>query len=482
MQYNGFVFGSYESQAYTADFERTVNWFPERLESTGGTSKWALYPTPGVSQLSIAANGIGRGHFQAAGREFAVIGTSLIEIDKFGTQTVRGTVAINSSPATFAYNGDGGDQLFVTSGTNGYIMNLSTNVVTQITALNGKATMGGQMDGYFIALDAATSTFYISNLLAGLTWTTGTDFAQRSKMPDPWVAMKVNPPYIWLFGTETTEVWYNTGQSFPFAPHPSGLIGYGCDAPFAVALVGSALVWPGTSVAGGVYVLQASGFTPEVVSSVPQQFAMSGYATTSDAVADSYTDLGHTFYVLTFPSEDVTWAWDVTTGQWTERATWIAEQGQYIAWRPRWHAYVFNEHRMLDYDSPAVYRMSYTDLTDVDERVIRRLRRAPTMMAENTRVYYSAMEVDLQPATVVDPASNAPQVMLRFSNDGGKNWSPEMFRGAGKVGEYGTRIRWNRLGMGRRRIFEVAVSDTTQWRLTNAYLALGQAPAKQGAA
>jgi PKD repeat protein len=67
------------------------------------------------------------------------------------------------------------------------------------------------------------------------------------------------------------------------------------------------------------------------------------------------------------------------------------------------------------------------------------------------------------------PASD-PQVMLRISNDGGKTWISEQWRGAGKLGEYFRRIRWNRLGQARRRVFEASVSDAIPWRCVGAYL------------
>ena len=63
-----------------------------------------------------------------------------------------------------------------------------------------------------------------------------------------------------------------------------------------------------------------------------------------------------------------------------------------------------------------------------------------------------------------------PQVMLRISNDGGKTWISEQWRGAGKLGEYFRRIRWNRLGQARRRVWEVSVTDAIPWRVVGCYL------------
>lgn len=73
------------------------------------------------------------------------------------------------------------------------------------------------------------------------------------------------------------------------------------------------------------------------------------------------------------------------------------------------------------------------------------------------------------PAYISFPGAD-PQVMLRVSNDGGKTWITEQWRSAGKTGEYLRRVRWNRLGVARRRVFEVIVSDPIAWKLTGAYV------------
>jgi hypothetical protein len=153
----------------------------------------------------------GRAHIFVAGREFAVIAGDFIEISQFGIITEHGTVSVGSDPATISYNGDGGGELLITSGGNGYIFTLATNVLSTVAALAGIATMGDSLDGYFIVLDAAASKFYISDLLDGTTWDP-TMFAQRTIASDPWTSMIVNGRYVWLLGTETSEVWYDAGQ------------------------------------------------------------------------------------------------------------------------------------------------------------------------------------------------------------------------------------------------------------------------------
>jgi hypothetical protein len=473
-----FIGGSYQSQAVTADQERTVNWYTEKMESPGGTSRAMLYPTPGVEQIGAASTGPGRAHFYMDGREFAVIGTTFYEIDEAGSLTSRGTVELDANPATICSNGAGGDQLFVTSGGNGYCYDLTANTITQITALNGKATQGDHLDGYFLALDANTATFYISNLLNGLSWSVGTDFAQRSIAPDRWLAMKVLGRYIWLFGEQTSEIWYNTGNTFPFEVHPSGLIPYGIVAPFSAAIADKQIMWLSTTRTGGTRVASAAGFSPEIVSDYALTHALESYAgTLSNSIGDSYQERGHRFYLITFPTQEATWAFDGETRQWAERGTWTPSENRYMAQRARWHAFAFGQHRVLDSVTGSVYRQGIDVTTDVDGLLIRRMRRSPALMVENQRVYYAAFAVDMEPGLGLQSGQGSdPQVMLRLSNDGGKTWGSEHLKSAGKQGAYQRKVKWNRLGHGFRRVFEISVTDPIPWRITNAYVWLGQQP------
>mgnify|MGYP003578893563 CR=1 FL=1 len=479
MKYRGFCGPSYRSQAFTADQERLVNRYVERMESPGASTQYALYPVPGVKVLHVTTGFQGRAHEFYDGREFIVVANIFFELDSDAASTFRGFVAIDSNPATISWNGDGGGELFITSGGNGYLFTLATNVFASISALTGKATMGDMLDGYFLALDANTGTFYSSELQDGATWTTSTMFAQRSKAPDPWIALKVFGQYIWLLGSQTGEVWYDAGSSpFPFAPHPSGLVQYGTAAAWSVKAAGASLMWLAAAKDGAAQVMRASGFTPENVATYPVQFAMSQYRAVSDAYADSYSEAGHTFYILGFPSQNVaSWVYDLEMQMWHERGTWDTTQDtdDFKIWRPRAHAYAFGEHRWLDINGGQVYR-SGLDLYS-DEFVhgsaegIRWLRRAPAIFAENERIQFPSFELDVQPGVGLETGQGSdPQVMMRYSRDGGQTWSRERMRSAGKIGEYGNRCIWFRLGTARRMVIEVSGSDPVPFRITDARL------------
>ena len=503
MQYPGFIFGANESQAFSADQQRTINWYVETTQAPGAPARAALLPTPGVKFLGNSNAGLktgltapGRAHFFESGREFAVVGTKLFEINQAGTMTYRGTVTQDENPATISSNGDAGGQLLICSGTNAYYYVLSTNVLTQITGMDGLATMGDFLDGYGLILDSATSTLYVSALADMSSWTPGTNFTRRSVASDPWVAMKVLGRYVWLLGSQTSEAWYNAGGLFPLALHPSSLVRYGCAAPWSVGVAEQSLLWLGSSRLGEGYVVETQGFTPRVVSSFAVQNDINKLGGIATAQGDVYIDSGHTFYLLSFGSGGKTWAYDLTEQIWAERGTWIAEDSEWVAWRPRWHVQAFGESRWLDSETGQVWLASkdfHVDVTAApgnkhqfswggtptvtDYRPLRRLRRAPAIYAEQERIFYSSFEVELESGKGLKTGQGSdPHVMMRLSNDGGKTWSAESWVTADKIGEYQARVNWHRMGQARRRVFEISVTDPIPWTITNAYLKLGQQP------
>jgi hypothetical protein len=63
--------------------------------------------------------------------------------------------------------------------------------------------------------------------------------------------------------------------------------------------------------------------------------------------------------------------------------------------------------------------------------------------------------------------------MLRWSDDGGHTWSNEHWASIGRVGEYGHRAFWRRLGMTlklRDRVYEISGTDPVKIAIMGAEL------------
>lgn len=471
----GFIGGSYVSQSPLADDESTINFYQETVEAPNAVSPTALYSTPGLTSFASVPSTPVRGLFGQSGRCFAVGGTSLYSVSSTGVVASLGAMTYDNNLATMTTNGDGGDELFICSGGYGYILDLTSLTLTQEVS---DVTMGAMLDGYFLALDVDTSTLKISDLLDGLTWDP-TQIAQRSTASDPWKSLLVVGKNIWLLGEFTSELWYNTGDTFPFAPFPGALIPMGVAATFSACQVGANVMWLAQNSQGARMVIKAQGITPTKVSTYAIDTLLDGLDSVSDAEAYSYQERGHTFYVLNFPTANRTLVYDDTEGLWHERGDWDTVNNVYDVDRPRVHAYIYDQHLVGDRTNGTIYTMSAATATNADGVGIRRLRRTAGLQAQQRQVYYHCLRVFLEPGLGLSSGQGVdPQITLRYSDDGGKTWSNELSRSAGAQGEYRTLVDWWRLGMARYpRVWEVVVSDPIPWRLMGAWVNPQQAEA-----
>ena len=197
----------------------------------------------------------------------------------------------------------------------------------------------------------------------------------------------------------------------------------------------------------------------------------------SDAVAYTYQLEGHETYVISFPTLDLTWAYDVTTGLW-HKWLWVDSNNVYHRHRTQCSALFQGVVLAGDWQNGQIYKLDLTNYTDNGD-TIRRLRRAPHLVSDLQREYFEELQIQFQPGVgltgITTPLNGEvvganPQAMLRWSNDGGSTWSSEHWASIGLIGKYQNRIIWRRLGWSRDRIFEVVVTDPIKAVIVSANL------------
>lgn len=478
----GFIGPAYRSSSPLADPEELINWYVEQVDSPAPTNKYIYCPAPGLEErISVSKTPI-RALFQlpasttSGERGFFVAGNGFYEFAADFTVTLRGTLSgVGANPATISYNGEGGGQLLITSADMADAYDLTTNTLTNIAGL--AAFQGRMLDGYGLALDQLTSTLRLSDINDLSTWDP-TQFAQRSIAPDPWKAMIVLFPRIYLFGSQTTEVWYDAGNfPFPFTPVQGILIQTGIEAPFSLAIADNAIYWLARTDNGTAQVVRTAGYKTEVVSTKAVEAAISQYASDGridDAVSFTYQMDGHLFYILNFPTAGVSWCYDTGLPPeigWHKRGTWLSESAEFIALRPQYHAFVFGKHLVGDREEGTIYEMSNAYGQDVDEREIRRVRRTPLLTAQQQWIFFKQLQVFLQSGVgTVSGQGENPVITLRMSDDGGFTWGNLHTIPIGRQGRRETRVIWRRLGRSRNRVFELSVSDPVPYRLLDAFM------------
>lgn len=473
---------AYQSQSVIADNQACRNWYLETIESGTGKSQRALYPTPGTKPFAnLPGMANVREHFFFGGRFFAVgeqlsrpSSQVLFEVTSAGAVTNRGALGSVGSRPSFAANQ--ANQMMVASGGQLFLYNLSTDALTEIDTLTTNAVIGkvakiGFSKAFFVALIQNSSKFQISGILDGNAWDP-TDFAEVSDFPDQIFGMIVDHSEIALFGSKQSIVYYASGNpDFPFDPVPGGFVEGGILAPDSIVKMDNTIYWIGADERGGAMAFRAQGYTPSRVSTHAIEYAWQQYATAADATAFSYQELGHTFWMIRFPSANKTWAYDVATGVWHERSAF--DGGSH---KSQCHTFAFGKHLVGDPSSGNIYEMSSKFFDDAGT-VIPRMRRSPHLSEEDNWLFHKQLRLDVEGGLgpqppFLDGAGHArgPKISLRWSDDGGRTWSSYNDRDAGQAGEFRKRIIWRRLGRARDRIYEVSATDPVPWRLIEGYL------------
>jgi hypothetical protein len=474
-EYKGFVGPTYQALSTYVSADRCVNWYPESIPTEGGKSKIAYYPTPGLV-LHAATNvygGPGRGAIVVNGRKFGVAGNQFFEFDAAGDLTPWGNVATDGLSVSMAASNT---QIAIASAGKGYVFNLSTNAFTAL-ATDPDAFQGASqftyLDGYFIALTPGTQQIQISALGDAITWS-ALDIGINAGIPDNLTGIIADHEFLYLFGGRRTMPWQNTGNAdFPLSPIPGTFIDEGLVAPASLARAADTLLWLGQDDRGAAVAYRAAGFRPDRFSTHAVERAWQQYKTVKDAIAFTDQRNGHLEYRITFPSGDATWVFDFATNMWHERASFV--NGLLHAQLQQFHCYDGGVHYVLASDGN-LYRETQGIYTDAGNPILR-MRRAPVLSGggANPMLFFQRFAVDFEPGEGLDgtPApGTSPTLMMRYSNDGGKNWSNQATRPAGAIGETDLRGVWNAvdLGAGRRRVFEVTATDPINWVMTGADL------------
>ena len=467
---------SYVARSINAADNRMVNLFPEVIPE-GGKEPGFLNRAPGLQFQQTIGTGPIRALWahQTNGSDFYVVsGTEFYKVTGLtATPTKLGDVT-GTGPVSIA---DNGTQIFLACNGPSYIYNEVTNVFAQITDPDfpGAVTVG-YLDGYFVFNEPNSQKVWVTELLDG-TSVDPLDFASAEGSPDGLVGLIVDHREAWLFGTDSVEVWYNAGSAdFPLTRIQGAFNEIGCVAAFSIAKLDNGLFWLGTDARGQGIVYRANGYTGQRVSTHAIEYAIAQYGNIADAIGYTYQQEGHAFYVLTFPSANATWVYDVATQAWHERAGWNTSTGQFTRHRSNCQCNFGGNTVVGDYENGNIYTLDldvYSDNGGI-QKWLRSWRALPTGQNNLKRTAQHSLQLDCESGTgLITGQGSDPEIMLRFSDDGGHTWSNEHLSKMGKIGEYYRRVFWRRLGMTlklRDRVYEVSMTDPVKTAIMGAEL------------
>jgi len=472
--------------------------------TAGSGNTWTVNNSQNIPSevfYADAANTVLTGSIATAGS----VVTLTVSAVSFGTISIGTTITGAGIPTgtiiTALGTGTGGAGTYILSG-GSLTLSSRTMYAQQFTVLPSTdgAFEGGTVvdvnDNYFIYSRPESQQFAVSDLLSPITQPLS--FGSKFTSPDNLVSLIANNGQLYLLGEKSTEVWNDQG-TFPLAYQriPGSSTQQGIVAPYSVARVGSSFAYVSQNIRGLNQIVLMNGYTPQRISThAVENSLLDQY--TSDAIAYTYQLEGHEVYVVSFPTIDITWAFDFTTGLW-HKWLWVDQNNVYHRHRSNCAAVFQGIVVVGDWENGNLYQLDQSVYTDNGDE-IRRLRRAPHLVADLQRQFFDELQIQFQPGVGTGGFSRDrntylgnpytipldepltlelqeiyvlgyagqirpndvlfdPKAMLRWSNDGGSTWSKEYWQDIGQQGKYRHRAMWRRLGTARDRIFEVVVTD-----------------------
>lgn len=522
---------SYVIRSVNAADNRMVNLYPEVI-AEGGKEPAYLQRCPGYTLKAAIGEGPIRGLYALGDYLYVVSGNGFYAVNSAFTFTAYLTLedgglmlledggdieleayteigyVSGTGPVSMA---DNGTQIFIAANPDGYIYNTNTDTFAQITDPDfpGAVTVG-YLDGYFVFNEPNSQRVWVTALLDG-TSVDPLDFASAEGSPDGLVSLIIDHREAWLFGTNSVEVWYNSGEAdFPLSRIQGAYNEIGCIAPYSVAKMDNSVFWLGADARGQGIVYRAQGYQGVRVSTHAVEYAIQQYGNLADATGYTYQQDGHTFYVLNFTDADTTWVYDAATGAWHERAAY--RNGDFKRHRGNNHARFNNQALIGDFENANIYAFSLDVFSDngATQKWLRSWRALPTGTNNLKRSTHHSLQIDCetgvglpgygledfdylgaQTNAIIDTENNVniilngdapttgavPQMMMRWSDDGGHTYTEVRSASMGRIGRYGTRTIFRRLGMTtklRDRVYEISGTDPVKVAIMGAELTISE--------
>ena len=464
---------------------------------TGGTGTYILNKSQTVTSQLLTGSSAGAiitGNATTGNLTVTAVASGVLYVG----QNLTGSNIASNVIITGLGTGTGGNGTYTISTTSNissetiYALNFAEMPTTD-GAFSG-ATVVDIIDNYFVYNNPNTQQWGASDLLSPVS--PQLSYSAKDGAPDNLVSIIVDQRQVYLLGEVTSECWVDVGAvPFPFQRIPGTNSQHGIAAQYSMSRLTNSFAYLSRNTRGQGIIVQMNGYMPQRISTHAVENSLLNQ-NISDAVAFTYQLEGHEVYVISFPSIDLTWAYDASTQLW-HKWLWVDSENVFHRHRANCSA-VFNQNVYVgDWQNGIIYLLDTMNYTD-NGNEIRRLRRCPHIVTDLQRQYFDELQLQFQPGVGLSganqgsslsaiagiaiagnavagdsgtPNSNvSPQAMLRWSNDGGSTWSKEHWVGIGAQGKYKNRAIWRRLGWSRDRIFEVAITDPVKAVIVSANL------------
>jgi len=487
--------GSFKSRYVDVNNQRSINWYPvlsDQIEQN--TNQMTMWPTPGLGSFVNITGRYGRGSITARTtkytRCFVVVDQTLWEVTTNRTAINRGVMtnlAIGSSQCTLKVNGN--QEVGIFGFTAGYVFNMDTNTLTQITDADypGNVTFADYVDGFgFVNIGAGTLQGFVmfTDANSFLNWTGSHVYHPTFKAAGT-IATVAFRDKVFNFSAETIEPYYEDGSSAVWSRFPGSILYTGALNAKVISVYDEGIIFLSNSNFGEAHVYLLTSELQNLTSiSAKDSGVQSRINQNTDYLQEAYSFIqktkdGHIIYYLTIPQLNTTFCYDVSTGEWYERKSLKpstdSDGSQQFS--------VFRGINYCNFNGWNLFQDLYTgnllfeDITSVTEvgTSIKRDRTSQTFIQEMKNISNECFELDATkgPGTLDPGQGNNPVIQLEVSIDGGHTYGQPRYMLLGQLGNYLYRARLQTLGTGRMWVLRLILTDPVDIVLINAW-ATGQ--------
>ncbi len=253
----------------------------------------------------------------------AVSAGIVYSVDQFGNATQIGSGLLADGTVTFSPAKIAGADVLAMANGNG-VFTTDGITVTQQAGAPSDCTHVAFIDRYLLANDPGTGLFYWSALNDPTDWP-ASNFAEFEREPDNLLALHVQGSDIVGFGYRSIEFYYNDGQS-PFRRYQGGEVSTGVSVAYSIKFVPEINAW--LYLDENRHLVMLKDRIPVKVSG-PYDDELQDLTEVDDGVASICRVGGRGWYIINFPTENVTFVYDYQQEAWYKWGNWNSEFVRY---------------------------------------------------------------------------------------------------------------------------------------------------------
>ena len=421
---------------------------------------------PGLTEFTTLGVYPGQGIFEweATGLVIAVAAGQVYTVAESGTVTNITTAELDTTaPVIFADGArlDGTPFLYIANGKLVYSENGANTAYPADTSTPSTATHVAYLNLRFLANVPGTQQFLFtdtnpgSGVLEPDYWSSSDNPLVAESAGDDILGIWVFLQEIYVWGSRSLEIFQDDGST-PFAPVPQAASHVGLEAKNSVVIADNTMMAL-CVIDGSRCVIRMQGRSPQIVSQAIEA-VLSGYETVSDAIGQIVSVGGLHIYLLQFPSEGKTWAYNMTSRTWVPWNTFNVTYGTQEQFIGQHSVFVraWNKHLIMSRVDGKIYEFDRSVYED-DGVPIKTYRR--TVWEDHgsgNRKQSKRIRIKLKTGQ-----SETGAAYLRWADDGAEEWSPYMELPLYPKGSRDFVVDIPRMGKYKSRRYEISLTDDT---------------------